>query len=368
MSPPTSTTLLTSPNATRTLTLSDLGPSLRSKYEAYKASREDEREVIPADELYEQICGEGRKELIQSHRLWANPHPPMDPTICTVIPSEDYDPYQFQHHYTSSLVREQNYQRVTEGTADQEIGHHMGDQSVLLEGDPNAKRLSEVEATEKLFQYFGTFPDASEETDGIGFKERFVRMRKDVAQDIKFRQQHGVRTEVHPASFLLSEIDMVFTPHIILPENHSCISREKELIWFSKVSHHAIPYLNHFLKNSATLSDYEISKRGSDITSFCDHVNKELLLAIQKTGRGISEEKFSLTTPMDEVTDLETTRSSNVSPPFLRLEPEEPLPHTQKAHSFDIRSDRKDKARVRVNLYWRDLPHAPDTGSTETTT
>ncbi|WWD09005.1 hypothetical protein V865_007120 [Kwoniella europaea PYCC6329] len=248
MSSPTSTTLLTAPNATRTLTLSDLGPSPRSKYEAYKASREDEREVIPADELYEQICGEGRKELIQSHRLWANPHPPVDPTICTMIPTEDYDPDQFSHHYTSSLVREQNYRRVTEGTADQEILHHMGDQSVLLEGDPNAKRLSEVEATEKLFQYFGTFPDASEETDGIGFKERFVRMRKDVAQDIKFRRRHGVRTEVHPASFLLSEIDMVFTPHVNLPENHSCILREKELVWFSKVLIMRSPISITFLK------------------------------------------------------------------------------------------------------------------------
>ncbi|OCF59684.1 hypothetical protein L486_02356 [Kwoniella mangroviensis CBS 10435] len=111
------------------MTLSDLGPSLQSRYEAYRASRENQTEEITADELYEQICGRGRKELIQSHRL--------------------------------SLTREQNYWRLIEGAADQEISRHIRDQSVVLEGDPNEKRLSEVEATEKLFQYFSTFPDAS---------------------------------------------------------------------------------------------------------------------------------------------------------------------------------------------------------------
>ncbi|OCF71205.1 hypothetical protein I204_08158 [Kwoniella mangroviensis CBS 8886] len=191
-------------------------------------------------------------------------------------------------------------------------------------------------------------------------------MRKGVGRDVRFRRQQGVRTEAHSASF--SEIDMVFAPHLILPENHSCISREQDLIWFSKASHHAIPYLNRFLKSSTTLSEYEIGKFGSDIGSFCDHVNKELLLAIQKTGRGITEGKSSLTTPVDEVSDFKNTALSEALPPPFRIDPDEPLPHTQKAHSFDIRSNRKDHAPVRVNLYWRDLPHSPDTESAVTAT
>ncbi|KAK6905184.1 hypothetical protein I203_106004 [Kwoniella mangroviensis CBS 8507] len=125
-----------------------------------------------------------------------------------------------------------------------------------------------------------------------------------------------------------------------IPEPHTCDLPDNALVWYRPISDKIVSHLNSELSQSSGLTNFEYKRNASNYAKFDTHVNFEVLKAVQRCGRRMSQGEILL----DRTPD----------PPSIPLYGTADIDnfeiHTIPGISFTIQNNNGDP--VEINLSW----------------
>ncbi|WVQ62607.1 uncharacterized protein L199_000754 [Kwoniella botswanensis] len=338
---------LSDTDTTRCKSLDQLESSFKRSVEEYSQTVPSDQTDVPEHVKRQHLFGNGREGTIVSHGLCAKENPALVTEYLPqfsdrILPFEMYPGWKESRQQDADRIT--RYECIISGLVADYPEYTSKDDRVEWYRDPEAPRLSDMEAAANIFKYVSEFPEASDTMHtNIGFPGQWM---------MPFFQEpaHPEDEPVSRPQYSLTSHTIATCPYFVFPEKHTTeITTHKDKVWGRPIPEGLLCAVDQSLREDLdsgidtkafTVKGKVNREQAGELFPHALELNRMLFRAVQRTGRSLLSGELSLE-------ELANRRLPDAETSF-------PIPDTRGGVSLEVETE--GTGRISIQHVWRFPP------------